>query len=198
MFLRSLCSGFALFFILNSLSGCAVLIPFVAESQIDQLAVLGPPCYREMPKISASRDFDLDFANNDPSMRSAGYDNNYVITPRRAKSDSLYRQLLQQLKHSDPAKRTCAATDLAALSRNKNDIIPYLADVLKHDANKWVRRAAAKSLGKIGTNTVIAPLTAALGDSDKWVAHSAANALEKVRARLSVAQIRSSEQIAAL
>jgi hypothetical protein len=185
------------------LSGCAVLIPFVQEQQAREqqvlaaqqaeeaarLAVINPPPVH-IAASSEERPFHSPAAGNDAT------GNNYVISGRRAKSDQLYRQLVRQLKNPDPAKRTCAATDLSRLNRSSGDLIPHLVRALRTDNSKWVRRAAVKSLGRIGTRAVIAPLTAALNDRDRWVAHSAANALQGVRTR--IGQTNNSYSVASL
>lgn len=116
-------------------------------------------------------------------IESVGFTNNYTISPSAALSDALYSRLVAELQSDNAARRTCAATDMAQLKKRQNEVILHLSHALRFDASKWVRRAAAKSLGKIGTRDVIGPLTAALSDRDKWVAHSAANALQRLRAR---------------
>lgn len=108
-------------------------------------------------------------------------ENRTTISARASRSDDLYVRLINQLKSGNAAERTCAATDLAQMRGRRDESIRHLSYALRNDQSKWVRRAAAKSLGKIGTSAVIAPLTAALRDRDKWVAHSAANALSNAR-----------------
>ena len=114
---------------------------------------------------------------------ASGMENNTVLTPREAASAAHYARLLEQLRSTNAAQRTCAATDLGRIDGRRNETVAHLSFILKNDSSKWVRRAAAKSLGRIGTREVVAPLTAALSDRDKWVAHSAANALQQVRRR---------------
>ena len=107
--------------------------------------------------------------------------NRRVPTVRERRSDGLFQILVIRLHSSDPAERTCAATDMGTLLRPPSELIPPLVQALKHDQSKWVRRAAAKSLGKIGSRAAIQPLTEALNDKDQWVVHSAANALRSLR-----------------
>jgi len=108
--------------------------------------------------------------------------NRRTPTTKERRSDGLFQILLIRLHSSDPAERTCAATDMGSLLLSRDKLIPPLVQALKYDESKWVRRAAAKSLGKIGSRAVIQPLTEALRDRDRWVAHSAANALKALRA----------------
>ena len=113
---------------------------------------------------------------------SAAVQNNTFLSGRALRSDEVFQRLLTQLRSGDAAKRTCAATDLGYLRRSTRELIPPLVEALRNDRSKWVRRAAAKSLGRIGSREVISPLRQALGDRDRWVAHSAAKALARLRA----------------
>ncbi|MFN8390029.1 MAG: HEAT repeat domain-containing protein [Bdellovibrionota bacterium] len=188
--LKTFCT---LFVLAGFTTGCAVLIPFVEPKS-------------QVPAVETDELFDPEiplqaFINvPSPVAQAVGtrelppLANNLAITPARAKSDVLYRQLIEQLKSPDAAKRTCAATELASLNRKRSDLIPHLVRALRYDQSKWVRRAAAKSLGKIGSKDVIQPLMQAQNDRDKWVAHTATNALQQARSRLSI----SGDQLASL
>jgi len=115
------------------------------------------------------------------ALANYGMTNNVSLRYSRQDAPGLAEQLIAQLQRGSAAERTCAATDLGSLRSNKNELLSYLAFALRNDESKWVRRAAAKSLGKLRLTAAIAPLTEALKDSDRWVAHSAANALAALR-----------------
>lgn len=124
------------------------------------------------------------YAENDDSQQLAlassaadGMANNVSLRFLKQPNPSVTARLVRQLQSGNAAERTCAATDLGSLRLNRSELFTYLAFALRNDESKWVRRAAAKSLGKLGLAKAIAPLTEALKDSDHWVAHSAANAL---------------------
>jgi hypothetical protein len=184
---------FTLIMLAGFTSGCAVLIPFV-ESKSQVPAVDSDDLFDDQLPLQAFISVPPPSARTASVQELPPLENHFAITGARAKSDVLYRQLVLQLKNPDAAKRTCAATELASLNRNKGDLIPHLVHALRYDQSKWVRRAAAKSLGKIGSKDVIQPLMQAQNDRDKWVAHTATNALQQARSHLSY----SSDQLASL
>ena len=89
--------------------------------------------------------------------------------------------LMRELKEGNEVVRTHAATDLGYMAPRSRVAIPALSTALLYDPSKWVRRAAAKALGRIGGRRVVQPLEKALSDKDKWVRHSVANVLKRLK-----------------
>jgi hypothetical protein len=168
--LKRHCSVIALALLGLFLNGCVVLVPFI-ESDGGQvspradcpLSNLSEPTY--VPAV-----IHYYVPPRDTTVRGL------TIAEKRAlKIDKLVRDL----KHPKDVVRTHAASDLGSLKAR--GAIGPLAYALKNDRSKWVRRAAAKSLGKIGARAAKPALQRALHDRNKWVAHSAANAIKKLR-----------------
>ena len=107
------------------------------------------------------------------------------VVPRKPSREELSARrlsiLVQQLRDRSDVVRTHAASDLGRLGRYAAPAVKSLAYVLENDSSKWARRAAARSLGKIGEPSAVQPLVRALRDDNKWVAHSAERALNKIR-----------------
>ena len=102
--------------------------------------------------------------------------------PQKKKNSRLYRAInhhVQNLRHKETVVRIRAASSLGELGPKAGIAVNPLIRSL-NDQHYWVRREAAKSLGKIRAKQAVQPLILALGDKDRWVAHSAANALKKI------------------
>lgn len=125
---------------------------------------------------------DMSGGMNLPASTSgtSSYASNRALNRADARSERNFQRLLTQLRNGTPAERTWAATDLGRLRRPHTELIPPLARALRSDDSKWVRRAAARSLGRLGSRSAVPPLREALRDRDRWVAHSAANALSQL------------------
>jgi len=104
-------------------------------------------------------------------------------------------RLIKQLRNKDDVARTHAATDLGNMRAKARIAISALATVIKEDNSKWVRRAAARALGKIGSRQALPPLQTALRDRDKWVAHSAQKSLRRLGVKRGSRSRRSSTPI---
>jgi len=102
------------------------------------------------------------------------------LSPRQRKAQRL-QILVSQLRDQSDVVRTHAASDLGLLGPYAAPAVQQLAYALVNDSSKWVRRAAARSLGKIGESSAAKALRRALSDRNKWVAHSAQRALWKIR-----------------
>jgi len=166
-----------------SLSGCFLLLPVTEPDQGG-----GTPSQRGAFELSSANSSN---GNNSSESYLASRQQSRTNTgetrdQKRARQAAAYRTkkvqaLVHQLQHGNDALRTSAATDLGNLNQMHSQVIPHLASALTNDKSKWVRRAAAKSLGHLGSQQGVAPLKKALSDRDKWVAHSAANALNRLK-----------------
>ena len=170
----------------SALSGCVVFVPLI-ESDFkaeDRVVVAGvfeyenpelvPAALKQFDEYSEAQSFVAAHRTRPEPTRP---------TPEMIRNARLAR-LINKLSADTAVSRTHAASDIGVLGSSARSAINPLARVLATDENKWVRRAAAKSLGKIGTQNVIEPLTKACSDKDKWVAHSAKNALRMVKKKL--------------
>lgn len=168
------------------LSGCVALVPFIepdaqARGEIERLEKASCP-------VEMAKHPQILFFAPEPTARRVPRGSRITLTtgatravPRPNVSGAAKLKLLvEQLHSGDPVVRTHAATDLGMMGRSATSAIDDLARAVRHDQSKWVRRAAVKSLGKIGTNAAQAPLRDALRDSNKWVAHSAERALRRL------------------
>jgi len=99
-----------------------------------------------------------------------------IVAPFRRSVHHLRKFLF----HQDAAVRTHAATYLGGLGHRARHAIPELGHALRRDNSPWVRRAAAKSLGKIGGQRAREELRYALNDGDKWVVHSVRRSLNRL------------------
>lgn len=88
---------------------------------------------------------------------------------------------LRQLKDPDVGKRRQAIRELGAGMVDPERATPALAEAL-HDANGYVRRDAAVTLGKLGSaaKMVVPALLAALKDKERSVRKAAGQALRKI------------------
>ena len=109
-----------------------------------------------------------------------GYSGPHYVRRKSSSAQGRLRRLIADLKNSDDVVRTHAATDLGMMGGNATEAVDPLVFALERDESKWVRRAAAKALGKIGTTRGAAALQKATRDKDHWVAHSAKNALARL------------------
>lgn len=94
--------------------------------------------------------------------------------------DARTDELLLQLREGNAALRTNAVTDLGLLAPLRGDAVSAVIYALKNDESKWVRRAAARTLGRLQLRNSASALRVALNDGDKWVSHSAAEALKRI------------------
>jgi len=81
---------------------------------------------------------------------------------------------------NDESEQVRRAATEALGSLGDVSVIPQLAHVLQKDADKWVRWAAAESLGKFAETEIIQPLITALADKDEQVGQAAAKALAQL------------------
>ncbi len=95
---------------------------------------------------------------------------------------------LKQLGTGSPVQRTHAAYWVG--EQRLNEAEPLLIRNLQYN-NVWVRRSAAKALGKLGLPTSVEPLIGTLRDRDKYVAHTAANSLRKIGTKRAMQALRS-------
>lgn len=140
-------------------SGCVVLLPFI-ENQTGEgtegnarYAAAFSPAARAQPKQRLTR-FEKE---------------------RRLLSRYVYN-----LGHQDAVVRIHAASHLGEMGSAAREAVDPLIRSL-HDPHYWVRRTAAKSLGKIGDPRAVDALVERMRrDSDRYVSHSAANALRRI------------------
>jgi len=103
------------------------------------------------------------------------------VTSNCAQTKHKVAMLRTQLKHSDCAVRTRAASGLGDFGPQAVGAISELVKVVKADQCKWARRSSVKALAKISSEPrVIEALSHATRDKDRWVAHSATEALKKI------------------
>lgn len=158
-------------FAASTLSGCVAFVPYLqpdAQARGD-----GPkkvcPISGFTPGIPGP-DGDAPVSHSQPPAQDQ----------RRSRTEASVQRLISQLADKEPAVRTGAATDLGSFGAAAESAVEPLAKAVRQDPSEWVRRAAVKSLAKIGTPGVVEPLRLALNDRNKWVAHSATNALRKL------------------
>jgi hypothetical protein len=89
-----------------------------------------------------------------------------------AVKESRYEKLLNQLQTSSDVNKVHAAYWLGEMRGDAVRATPHLVKALSEN-NNWVRRAAAKALGKIGDPRSLPALKAARNDRDKFVSESA-------------------------
>lgn len=106
------------------------------------------------------------------------FDRNSMMTREARVAD-----LLRRLRDESAAVRTNAATELAGIRPTSKEIEPALVEALRNDPSKWVRRAAARTLGRLRLRTAESALRTAVSDRDHWVAHSATEALKRIALR---------------
>jgi hypothetical protein len=177
-----------LFAAASTLQGCVLLLPVIEENQAkhptDELAGLKKSCPL-VDGVAGKPIAHTGYARNefDNYSEAQAFVAAHRTAPTRTVStqQSKLNKLVAQLGADTDVARTHAASDLGSMGPAAKSAVPKLAYALANDESKWVRRAAAKSLGKIGSPDAIEPLTKALRDENKWVAHSAQNALNKVR-----------------
>jgi hypothetical protein len=89
---------------------------------------------------------------------------------------------LQNIKDADSRVRRVAAWDLCSLAPYSEHVVPALADLLKNDKDRFVRQAAANSLGgaAIQTTSALAVLKEGLEDQDVFVRSACQEALERI------------------
>ncbi len=185
----------------GTLSGCVAFVPLIEPDYQPKQGLFGPVATETCPvtgeQLSAqpasqdsaswmgrtrktpTQNLDIDEAE--------AFVAAHVPSKPRARADKRkvkLSKLIRQLKADTAVARTHAASDIGFMGPYAVHAVGPLAFALRHDDSKWVRRAAAKSLGKIGSEEVVAPLRRALNDRNKWVAHSAGNALRRVERKL--------------
>ncbi len=106
------------------------------------------------------------------------YHRKWMLTP-----EIQAQQLLEQLHEGSAATRTNAVTDLGVLGAHTPEILRAITVALTRDESKWVRRAAARALGRLRIASAADALRIALRDTDKWVAYSAGEALRQLVAQ---------------
>ena len=170
----------------SAFQGCMLLIPTIERNQAAYPVQQARPANstpmidsygRQLGEVSQVEDM------SELQAFVAAHHNARTVSRTPSKETQVQR-LVKQLQAETDVARTHAASDLGTLGLTARKAVVPLAYVLRHDESKWVRRAAAKSLGKIGTPEVVEPLRRATQDRDKWVAHSARNALTKVERQL--------------
>ena len=130
--------------ILSALSGCVAVVPFVQPDSQAQGIQSCSSCRASL------------------RYREAKF----------AVKESRYEKLLKQLKSPSDVNRAHAAYWLGELRGDALRATPHLVTALS-DKSNWVRRAAAKALGKIGDPNSLTALKAARNDRDKFVSDSA-------------------------
>jgi len=94
-----------------------------------------------------------------------------------AVKEDRYEKLLRQLQSPSDVNRAHAAYWLGEMRSGAIRAAPQLVAALS-DRSNWVRRAAAKALGKIGDEKTLPELKAARNDRDKFVSESARLAVQ--------------------
>ncbi len=172
-----------------SFSGCFLMVPFI-ESDFEQGSNAHATSYAYEKTCSKNlEDPTVHFFGPTPPGALIAAKNDAIraegITvprgPRLSKRERKLRLLLRQLQNGDEIVRTHAASDLGMMGSNARSAVDELAHALRFDSSKWVRRAAARSLGKIGSRQGIPALQRA-GDNHrhKSVAHSAQRSLQRL------------------
>lgn len=184
-----------------TLSGCVALVPLIEPDYQPKQGLFGPvqsseACPLPQTQLNAqpatkrilkSKPIRVTSEQSDQMAEAQAFVAAHVEPERKRrvnKRQARLQKLIRQLKAVTAVARTHAASDIGFMGSYAVSAVAPLSFALKYDDNKWVRRAAAKSLGKIGGAEVVAPLRGALRDRNKWVAHSAGNALRKVEQQL--------------
>jgi len=155
-------------FLSVSTQGCVLLLPFIDMDKSAELSSGG------VSTCPYKRNAETGIAVGDVSAQSLSF------TPRTLDNTS---QLIESLSNGTEVARTHAATDLGMSRENGTRVIEALARATQVDRSKWVRRAAVKSLEKVGGRNAIPHLRQAAKDRNKWVAHSAKKALQRLQWR---------------
>ncbi len=171
--------------IVGAFSGCFAFLPLIdTESAAKEAEANG---YRERygESYEAARDVPGGLSSSGSYTRAyaAPCDPTSVNCGRNRKTDRstlLLRRYLVQLKDKQPAVRATAATSIGLLGPKATVAVQPLIVAL-NDQDKFVRRAAVKSLAKIGSREAVEPIRRKLQDRDKYVAHSAARALQSLQ-----------------
>lgn len=171
-----------------SFSGCFLMVPFI-ESDFKPSSDGHATSYAYEKSCAISKDPVVHFFGPTPPGAMIAAKNDAVRSeqisvprgPRLSKRERKLRLLLSQLQNGDEIVRTHAASDLGMMGRHARSAVDELARALRFDSSKWVRRAAARSLGKIGSPQGIPALQRAVqNDRNKYVAHSAQRSLQRL------------------
>ncbi len=172
-----------------ALSGCVVFVPFI-ESDLPQSPTGSATSYAYEKSCAISQDPIVHFFAPQPpgaiaDVKSAALRSRSAPQPRRSprlsKRARKLSLLLRQLERGDEIVRTHAASDLGMMGSYASPAVDELGRALRFDSSKWVRRAAARSLGKIGSRQGIPALQRAVqSDRNKYVAHSAQRSLQRI------------------
>lgn len=151
------------------------------QSRLTKLAILSAGIFslcscsiaQSQPPVVARR----------PSVRAQFHNPEFaqIVARERANHTATIPGLVQRLDHPSSVIRTHAATDLGLIGPRARAAVATLQRRMLTDENKWVRRASAKALGRIGDTTAAAAVRRATHDRDPWVAHSAVNALKRLQ-----------------
>ncbi len=172
-----------------SLSGCFALLPLVdTETAAKESEAKG---YREHYGESYANARDVPLSSSGSYTRgytvpcdsgASGRDGSCAPQGRRTtdRSSLLLKRYLVQLRDKQAAVRATAATSIGLLGPKATVAVQPLILAL-NDQDKFVRRAAVKSLAKIGSREAVEPIRRKLQDRDKYVAHSAARALQTLQ-----------------
>jgi HEAT repeat protein len=173
---------------LLSSSACVVLVPFI-ESDMPEGAAGEYSSYAYKEGCSTAKDPIVHFFGPQPVGALSEVKRELVSPgkpqrsyPRVNKRESLINRLIKQLGNGEEVVRTHAASDLGMMGSAARRAVPELSMTLQHDSSKWVRRAAARALGRIGAREGIPALERAIrSDSNKYVSHSAERSLRRIR-----------------
>ena len=177
----------ALSTLLPLLNACVVLVPFI-ESDLPPNAAGTSTSYAYKEACALSKDPIVHFFAPSPvgSLAAVKQEGMAVRGPQTgyqkvSKKERRFQRLVHQLKNGDEVVRTAAASDLGMMGSYARPAVSELSYALQHDRSKWVRRAAARSLGKIGSKDGIPALQHAVRrDANKYVAHSAERSLRRI------------------
>ena len=152
------------------LNGCILLLPLIPdESSESEMA----------PQIERISYQPSDEMIVRPSFKPAAL----KVSPSREElRQRRMLSLIEDLRTGEPVVRVHAAFWLGEMGHRARKAVPVLVENLRHN-HHWVRRASAKSLGKIRAKNAVPALRMSLKDRNKWVAHSAANSLEKINTK---------------
>ena len=166
-----------------SLSGCFALLPFVDTETAAKESEA--KAYREHYGESYATAQDVPLSSSGSYTRGYSAPCRDGLCGREARrgadrSSLMLKRYLVQLRDKQPAVRATAATSIGLLGPKATIAVQPLIVAL-NDQDKFVRRAAVKSLAKIGSREAVEPIRRKLQDRDKYVAHSAARALQTLQ-----------------
>ncbi|MCB0346881.1 MAG: HEAT repeat domain-containing protein [Bdellovibrionales bacterium] len=163
-----------LIYMCAAFSGCFVFVPFIEKDEVPPYARMQEKSVCQVPPIAAAK-------------APARSSRQLSRTERQRRLISKY---VYNLDNEDTVVRIHAASHLGDMGPAARSAVSPLIRSLS-DSHYWVRRTAAKSLGKIGDPRAVEPLVDRMRrDSDRYVNLTAANALRRIGTPEALAAVR--------